>query len=393
MSPTTLGGLDASSLSYVLLRSLRRWQFPRLPLGMNDSYEDVIRETYSIMQVENYCIMASTALLWLDWALMFTVEVPRIWRRKFTGATVVYLLNRYTALFERVIFILEALSWDMSDHSCGGLTHIDDALLALNYLAFAAFTIIRVYAVWGRDWKPLLVVIPLSMARPLFFIAGGSYYVPVQGGSPFGCMHAYTLPDDLMSKYATISTVTTVMSEGIFLALTWIRTYGIKRDCSRLGVHAPLTTLLLRDGTAYFVTLFPSKAVSIVSSLTDSPSTFLRVWPYFDEVLTVCFLCRFLLDLRGIYFSDGVENELEGSMHLSNVNFSTANVIGNLGATSMIPFHCRGFQDDSDGDGVYDVDNPDYEDGEDDEEQPQFRSDPFKDGIEVPSNIRHRLSY
>ncbi|EJF60683.1 hypothetical protein DICSQDRAFT_170833 [Dichomitus squalens LYAD-421 SS1] len=330
MSPTTLGGLDASSLSYVLLRSLRRWQFPQLPLGMNDSYEDVIRETYSIMQVENYCIMASTALLWLDWALMFTVEVPRIWRRKFTGATVVYLLNRYTALFERVMFILEALSWDMSDHGCGGLTHIDDALLALNYLAFAV---------------------------------------------------------------ETISTVTTVMSEGIFLALTWIRTYGIKRDCSRLGVHAPLTTLLLRDGTAYFVTLFPSKAVSIVSSLTDSPSTFLRVWPYFDEVLTVCFLCRFLLDLRGIYFSDGVENELEGSMHLSNVNFSTANVIGNLGATSMTPFHCSGFQDDSDGDGVYDVDSPDYEDGEDDEEQPQFRSDPFKDGIEVPSNMRHRLSY
>ena len=45
-----------------------------------------------------------------------------------------------------------------------------------------------------------------------------------------------------------ISVTTTVTSEGIFLILTWIRTYGIKKDWSRLGVHTPLTTLLLRDG-------------------------------------------------------------------------------------------------------------------------------------------------
>ena len=46
---------------------------------------------------------------------MFPIEVPRIWRRRFTGATAVYLLNRYTVLFERIISIVEALSWHISD--------------------------------------------------------------------------------------------------------------------------------------------------------------------------------------------------------------------------------------------------------------------------------------
>ena len=46
----------------------------------------------------------------------------------------------------------------------------------------------------------------------------------------------------------SISLATNVTSEGIFLILTWISTYGIARDCSRLGIRSPLTTLLLRDG-------------------------------------------------------------------------------------------------------------------------------------------------
>ena len=89
-------------------------------------------------QVEMYCVVSSTgaclsmlgcvlcsdlfvftfpvaALLWFDWTVMFPLEMRRIWRRRFTGATVVYFLNRYTALFRRIFVILEALSWNRSD--------------------------------------------------------------------------------------------------------------------------------------------------------------------------------------------------------------------------------------------------------------------------------------
>ncbi|PIL33714.1 hypothetical protein GSI_04339 [Ganoderma sinense ZZ0214-1] len=271
---------------------------------------------------------------------MLPLEGRRIWKRKFTGATVVYLLNRYTALFRRIFFIMEALSWNRSDQR--GLTHADDALLVLNYFAFAAFTVIRVYAVWGRDWKPLLVVIPLSLARPVLFMASSVLYVPVQGG-PLAGYPLTTLP---ALRFEMISVATTVTSEGIFLALTWVRTYGIKKDWSRLGVHTPLTTLLLRDGTAYFVTLFPSKVLAIISDLNASPTLFLRVWPYFDEALTVCFLCRFMLDLRGVYFSDDLENELlERTAYLSNLRFSSS-AVGNLDASLGGRLHHEGSDED-----------------------------------------------
>ena len=84
--------------------------------------------------MENYCIIASSgelrraplvsalhlatysaALLWFDFALTFTTEVKRIWRRRFSGATVVYLLTRYIAVVERVFFVLEVLLWKSTD--------------------------------------------------------------------------------------------------------------------------------------------------------------------------------------------------------------------------------------------------------------------------------------
>ncbi|KAM5537914.1 hypothetical protein V8D89_008390 [Ganoderma adspersum] len=325
-------------------------------------------------QVEMYCVVSSTVLLWFDWTVMFPLEMRRIWRRRFTGATMVYLLNRYTALFRRIFLIMEVLSWNRTDQSCGGLSHADDALLALNYFAFAAFTVIRVYAVWGRDWKPLLAVLPLSLARPILFMASSVLYMSVQGGLQSGCMRIYVLPEEIRSKY-TISIATTVTSEGIFLVLTWIRTYGIKKDWSRLGVHAPLTTLLLRDGE----TLFPSKVLAIIS---DLPSPFLRIWPYFDEALTVCFLCRFMLDLRGVYFSDDLENELrERTMYLSNLRFSSS-VVGNLDTPLGDRFNHGDLHEDVPSTLTFD---------DDDDDGPAFTRAPFKEGVEAPRDVRRRL--
>ncbi len=34
----------------------------------------------------------------------------------------------------------------------------------------SAFTILGVYGVWGPNWKPLLVVIPLTLIKPALII-------------------------------------------------------------------------------------------------------------------------------------------------------------------------------------------------------------------------------
>lgn len=99
-----------------------------------------------------------------------------------------------------------------------------------------------------------------------------------------------------------------------------------------------------------------------------------------------------MLDLRGVYFSDGLENELDRTMYLSNLRFGSS-VIGNLGA----PLGDRFPHDDLHEDMVCVFDAHEstigYGDGEDDgDELPEFSGDPFKEGIEAPLDVRPRLT-
>ena len=90
------------------------------------------------------------------------------------------------------------------------MLHTDSALTIIGYLAFSAFTIIRVYAVWRCNWKPLVIVVPLALVRPavftvrnLKFLQGAlntdgsiivrfqyqeTLYYPLQAGPPTGCV-------------------------------------------------------------------------------------------------------------------------------------------------------------------------------------------------------------
>ncbi|KAL1937879.1 hypothetical protein VTO73DRAFT_12772 [Trametes versicolor] len=160
------------------------------------------------------------------------------------------------------------------------------------------------YAVWERDWKPLLVVLPLSLVRPILLIYESAHYVPFQGGPPFGCFEFSFVSD---------------------------------ADLSQMGFRTPLATLLLRDGTAYFLISLIVEIVTIVSNSMGEDNTVWLVWPYFEQVLTVICFSRFMLDLRGVYFAGCDGREGDTTLHLSDVNFEgiTSTIIGNLGTTTF----------------------------------------------------------
>ncbi|KAI0351956.1 hypothetical protein OH77DRAFT_1523650 [Trametes cingulata] len=305
---------------------------------------------YPRLLFENYCIIASSALLWFDLVLTLPDEYQRIWRRKLSGATVVYLLTRYIAAIERIFFVLEVLVWKSSRvsardrhwsfihplPSCGVITHTDDVLLFLNYLAFSAFTTLGVYGVWGRDWKPLLLVLPLSLVRPIFLMYENVNYVPVQGGPPFGCVDMSYLSEETLSVWVITVSVTAntaiITADVVLIILTWVKAFSIKRHLLRTGMPTPLATLLLRDGTAYFVAVTSLRLITLISYERGDQLIFWLVWPYFEQVFIVIFLSRFLLNLRGLYFAD---QHGTTSLRLSDVEFRSfsAGIVGNLGAT------------------------------------------------------------
>ncbi|OCH84823.1 hypothetical protein OBBRIDRAFT_839422 [Obba rivulosa] len=60
-----------------------------------------------------------------------------------------------------------------------------------------------------------------------------------------------------------------ITADVLVLLVIWVKTYSIKRGFDQAGVRSPLTSLLLRDGTMYFVALLILNAINLSGNITN----------------------------------------------------------------------------------------------------------------------------
>ncbi|KAI0332784.1 hypothetical protein GY45DRAFT_1246214, partial [Cubamyces sp. BRFM 1775] len=176
-------------------------------------------------------------------------------------------------------------------------------------LRVIAFTCLRVYAIWGRDWRPLILLIPICLLPPMTSMYEAIRYIAIQAGPPYGCVYSYQTPSDVISRqvFASLTavniagSVAVTVAEAILIAMTCYKTYGIKKTSMQTGMRVPLTDILTRDG----------QLASII-------------------------LSRFMLDLRGLYTSETPGDSNPGSQTSASLRFRalSSSVLRNLGATS-----------------------------------------------------------
>ncbi|EMD31627.1 hypothetical protein CERSUDRAFT_100293 [Gelatoporia subvermispora B] len=100
------------------------------------------------------------------------------------------------------------------------------------------------------------------------------------------------------------------MADTIILALTWGKTWGMVRMARGLNVKAPLMTLILRDGTLYFVGLLSINVLSLVGWATN---VFTDAG-VFSTPLCSIIITHFLLNLRQLAHgsTDGISRPHSG---------------------------------------------------------------------------------
>ncbi|KAH9888046.1 hypothetical protein C8Q73DRAFT_748392 [Cubamyces lactineus] len=356
----------------------------------DESVEQQILDSIARLVVENYCIIASSVLLFADVFMTLPEEVERIWKRRFTGATVVFLITRYVAVAERITLVTSVFLPTLQDKVrrigyCVPVLRLDDTLTDISYLIFGIFMMLRARGIWGRGWFPIALLAFLTPVRTIVGIYAQVHYTPIAFGSPlYGCGALYSISEDEIRGLNITSRVSSISIDIVVLILTWVRTLGLKRESRRLGLHTPIVTLLLRDAihvgndsVILFIQVF-----SIVSSVGF---VLWDIWPYFDQVFTVIFSCRFMLNLRGVYLSDATGLSEDTTYHLgtdsseravSTLHF-TSSIVGNLGA----PVHTFGSSSGSRSTAVDDV----MVDAED--EKPEVSSDPLFVGLHHPEGM------
>ncbi|TCD68167.1 hypothetical protein EIP91_011445 [Steccherinum ochraceum] len=319
-----------------------------IPLDWMSSPNAEIIQAYRLYREVNCFNVAARSLFIWDYVITFSKEVRYVWGRKPTIATVLFMVNRYVNLSVTVFQLFSQASSQRAERYCFISTSICkvvvrfvQAQITVSLLVFALFFSLRIYATWGRDWRPALPILLLALVPPATNLYQYSVSVPVPAPLPSVGSTSFTsilcvsilLYRGPFVTQCILVTVTnracTTSYDFLVVLFTFMKTLGSKKAARRLKDRTPLVILLLRDGTLHFLLmLILNLAQIIVASLPRANNAL----SYFMSPLTSILISRFLLNLRRI--NDADEREAT-SVFLNTSIFSArqfhSELIGNLG--------------------------------------------------------------
>ncbi|KAI0664438.1 hypothetical protein C8Q70DRAFT_930394 [Cubamyces menziesii] len=299
-----------------------------------------------------YISVAASVLLWYDVILTLPTEYSRIWKRRFSGATLIYLIMRYSMVIDGIFTILKYFLWKSSEEYA-----------TVNYTTKQ----------YGPEFGCLTMI---GLADRVYSGADTSD----------SSMKRITLPV-LIAQY-----VTTMVAYVILISCTCYKTIGIKKVAMQAGMHTPLTDLLLRDADANIVGLVRTLLLTLTALVTwNAVKTQLACLLTLVNPMTSIIISRFMLDLRTLYFSDdpdepeSIRLSTTGPFPARSSRSFMSSVVGNLGTTLRMRHNPPDSEDgdfDTATDSSFDrtgYDGADIADNWDDE-PPRFCDDPFTAG-------------
>ncbi|KAI0670307.1 hypothetical protein C8Q78DRAFT_1079284 [Trametes maxima] len=261
----------------------------------SDSQEEVVEfivQSIAEFFVVNYIDLAAFALLVFDYVITFDNEVRFAWCRKYSWAKIIFLFNRYlsialyflslgpllptNSLLRRVhswhyVAAASVLTFTLLVSSCKVLNYTMQTVTVLLYGVWAAFSGLRVYAISGRNWIVTVVVLLLALVPPMFTSGHLDRFLRVSVMTR-GCL---------------------LISEGIVITVTWIKTYHTAR--SAVGGQVSFTTLVLREGMLYFCVVFVLNVVQIAFTFAEG-GTFALILVFLNVLIPIL-ISRWYFDL------------------------------------------------------------------------------------------------
>ncbi|KAH9888970.1 hypothetical protein C8Q73DRAFT_655086, partial [Cubamyces lactineus] len=253
---------------------------------------------YQAAQTNIFWTSSAMALLAYDYLLTLRHEVRFVWSRKFTGATVLFLLNRYIIILLYLVDIITLFPIISKVSACPGTGRFITVLEVLPYIVWAAFSSLRAYALSSRNLPIGLLIFVLSLVPAgvnAYFFSTFSF---VELPSPSNC----TALSDITAQLMTIVSRASLMAaDALVIGVTWASTYRIGKASRDARLGFSFGTLLLRDGEHLEVLV----AMNIVHMTlnTVKPNDFVQQASYvtvLENPITSILVSRFILNLRAI---------------------------------------------------------------------------------------------
>ncbi|OSD03799.1 hypothetical protein PYCCODRAFT_1434197 [Trametes coccinea BRFM310] len=259
--------------------------------------------TYQSVFIANAIANAVTAFLVYDWLLCLDEETHFIWPRAKSGASVLYLLNRYLLLLD-YLWDLVGLA-TLSDEVCSAYIWITTILQYSALVIPAVFSCLRVYALTGRNkWLSGCTLVLGLM--PFFTNWATIYQTSVANlAQPIGCAFLNTISSQLYLRQVLISRIPLILSDLIVVAVTWVKLLRDHQFSRKVTTRPTLHRIMLENGTLYFLVLLGLNILQVVFtklSLTivvpSTASGYLSYIIVLLDPLTSILVSHFILNLR-----------------------------------------------------------------------------------------------
>ncbi|KAI0629432.1 hypothetical protein C8Q77DRAFT_1235304 [Trametes polyzona] len=240
---------------------------------------------------ESYETFAAFALLAFEYVITFDREVRLVWGRKVTGATILFVLNRYWLFFQYVTQVVT--TYPISQHVTHSCDIVGRMIIVGNAgppFIWAAFSALRGYALSGRKWWIGILIalfyIPDIVINCIYY----SGLTPIAVEPPFNCLLAADLSETTWIHFVISSRVCLIVGDLIVLIVTWHSTFGITRAAKVANIRMSLTNAILKDGECLLILNVVNIIINAVPNLSAVSA--------FQDPITSILVSRFLLNLR-----------------------------------------------------------------------------------------------
>ncbi|OBZ78450.1 hypothetical protein A0H81_02143 [Grifola frondosa] len=275
--------------------------------------------------------LASCVMLFYDIAITFGDEVEKIWKQRFTGATVLWFLNRYISPLGYIVIIVSFHDPNWGKAACDRYVLYPEVLKIFTAFAIGVIFILRLYSIYAKSRYILYSFSALLVAELAVkiwaFTDGTSLMLPpglvgciLTGKSASGKRFVYTWVAEL------------VFDSSVFFATLYRTIYLYRRTYFHEALS--LIAVIMRDGIMYFAAIFVSNLVTVLIFIL-APEDLKAINASFSTLITSLMVSRLMLNLRAEVMRRGpvMQQSRESS------------IIGNLGAPVIT---WEGDQDDQD---------------------------------------------
>ncbi|GJE99206.1 hypothetical protein PsYK624_154550 [Phanerochaete sordida] len=296
--------------------------------------------TLELLVASQYESCSILCLIAYEYTITFGREVQCIWARKLTATSLLLLLTRWTMVLSQIWVWIPFLS---SRVTCVAYYVVRQLLFFFTYAQVALFSGLRVYALWSgsslRYWF-LFCILMLGFAPVWTNIFRWSRTAIIWEGAPFNtCSVPADLSHEVTNAYVSFVRVhlcyllngcnyrmvvftrsCAIAVDVMVLVLTWIKTFQHWRQSRQVNHTTSVATLLLRDGTLYFLALLAMNVAQIIT-FSESNETWGNFVDIFLQNTPPILVQRFMLNLREFNKSERAEDNSDPE-HFSRFSVS-----------------------------------------------------------------------